>query len=60
VCARKTGLLAQRVLWRKPGVSADYPGFFINILKIISAHFVKKKIAEHAQYSLFFTSDHFL
>jgi hypothetical protein len=30
------------------------------LVKMISAHFVKKKIAEHAQYSLFFTSDHFL
>jgi hypothetical protein len=34
VCAQKTRFLAQRALRRKPGVSADYPGFFINTQKL--------------------------
>jgi hypothetical protein len=38
VCAQKTGFLAQRALQRKPRVSADDPGVFINTQKHTYTH----------------------
>jgi hypothetical protein len=37
--------LAQRALRKKPGVSADYPGFFINALRYIESTPLKNLIS---------------